>query len=98
MTMYGRVDVYVHIFLTSALVGGKWSASRPGRFTPGEGAPVSHWIEGWVDPRTGLDVVEKRKILDPTGLELRPLVRPDRSQSLYRLLYPGSQHLTKSSQ
>jgi hypothetical protein len=34
-------------FLTSALDGGEWSASRPGRFTPGEiapwWAPVSVW-------------------------------------------------------
>jgi hypothetical protein len=30
----GGVDVYMHIFLTSALVD-EWSASRPGRFTPG---------------------------------------------------------------
>jgi hypothetical protein len=33
-----------HIFLTSAQVGGEWSASRPGRFAPGEGAPGIHWI------------------------------------------------------
>jgi hypothetical protein len=26
--------------LTSALVGGEWSASRPGRFTPGKELPV----------------------------------------------------------
>jgi hypothetical protein len=29
----------MNIFLTSALVGGEWSASRPCRFTPGERAP-----------------------------------------------------------
>jgi hypothetical protein len=40
------------------------SASRPGRFTPGRAAG-NHWIRGWVDPRAGLDEVEK--ILDPTG-------------------------------
>jgi hypothetical protein len=28
------VDVYLHAFLTSALVGGEWLASLPGRFTP----------------------------------------------------------------
>jgi hypothetical protein len=71
--------------LTSALVGGEWSASRPGRFTPGERAPGTHWIGGWVGPRTGLDDVERRKFLTLPGLELRPLGRPARSQSLYRL-------------
>jgi hypothetical protein len=34
MKMYGGVDVQSQIFLTSALAGGKWSASRPGCFTP----------------------------------------------------------------
>jgi hypothetical protein len=42
-----------------------------------------------VGPRTGLDVVEKRKCLPLPGLELRPLSRPARSQSLYRLRYPN---------
>jgi hypothetical protein len=29
MKAYGGVDVYMHIFLTSALVGGEWSALPP---------------------------------------------------------------------
>jgi hypothetical protein len=55
MKIYGGVDVFTHIFLTSALVGGQWSASRPGRFTPGERAPATHLIGGWVGPRAGSD-------------------------------------------
>jgi hypothetical protein len=70
---------------TSAVVGGELSASRPGRFIPGEIAPGAHWIGGWVGPRTGLDDVEKRKLLTLPGLELRPLGRPARSQSLYQI-------------
>jgi Na+-translocating ferredoxin:NAD+ oxidoreductase RnfE subunit len=35
MKLYGGVGVYIHVFLTSALVGGEWSASRPDPFTPG---------------------------------------------------------------
>jgi hypothetical protein len=54
------VDVEIRIFLTSALVGGQWSASRPSRFSPGKTAPGTHWIGGWVDPRTSLDEVEKK--------------------------------------
>jgi hypothetical protein len=65
MKAYGGEGVWSHIFLTSALVGGEWSVSRAGRSTPGEIAPGTHWIGGWVDPRAGLDDVEK--ILDPTG-------------------------------
>jgi hypothetical protein len=57
MKTYGGVDVYIHIFLASALVGGEWSASRPGRFTPGERAPGTHWIGEWVGPRAGLGAV-----------------------------------------
>jgi hypothetical protein len=79
MKAYGGVDVQIHIFLTSALAGGEWSASRPGRFTPRERASGTHWIEGWVDPRAGVDDLEKRKFLTLPGLELRPLSRPARS-------------------
>jgi hypothetical protein len=63
----------MHNFLIPALVGGEWSASRPGRFTPGERAPCTRSIGGWVD----LDHVEKRKFLTLLGLD-----RPTRSQSL----------------
>jgi hypothetical protein len=76
-------------FLTSALDGGEWPASRPGRFIPGKRTPSIHWIGGWVGPRTDLDDMEKRKILTLPGFELQPLGRPTRSQSLYRLRYTG---------
>jgi hypothetical protein len=56
---YGGVYVYTNVFLATALVGGEWSASRNGRFTPGEIAPGTHWRGGWVDPRAGLDGMEK---------------------------------------
>jgi hypothetical protein len=88
MIAYGGVDVQINIFMTLALAGGEWSASRPGRFTP-----ASHWIGGWVDPRAGLEDVEKRKFLTLPGLELWPLGRPARSQLLYQLRYPGSQNV-----
>jgi hypothetical protein len=48
--------------LTSALDGGEWSTSRPGRFTPRERALSTHWIGGWVGPKSVLDAVVKRKI------------------------------------
>jgi hypothetical protein len=51
--------------LTSALDGGEWSASRPGRFTTRERDPGTHWIGGWVGPRAGLNAVVKRKIPSP---------------------------------
>jgi hypothetical protein len=48
--------------LTSALDGGKWPASRFGRFIPRERTPGTDWIGGWVVPRTVLDTVVRRKI------------------------------------
>jgi hypothetical protein len=55
----------VKVFLTSALGGGEWSTSHPGRFTPRERAPGTHWIGGWVGPRAVLDTAVKRKIPNP---------------------------------
>jgi hypothetical protein len=40
--------------LTSALDGGEWLASRPGRYTPRERAPDIHWIGGWEGPTDDL--------------------------------------------
>jgi hypothetical protein len=62
--MLGGVEV-------SALAGGEWSASRPGRFTLRERASGTHWLGGWVGPRAVLDAVVKRKIPSPRR-ELNP--------------------------
>jgi len=67
LTTYCGVDVWLHAFLTSALDGGQWSASRPGRFTPRERGPGTHWIGGWVGPIVGLNAVAKRKIPASAG-------------------------------
>jgi hypothetical protein len=53
---YGGVEVQFHVFLTSALGGGEWLASRPGRFTSGERVPYTHWTGSWMDPRASLDI------------------------------------------
>jgi hypothetical protein len=74
------MDVQIHVFLTSALIGSEWSAPRLGRFTSGEKTSGTHSIGGCVGPRTGLDAVEKRKFLTLPGLEIRPLDRAARSQ------------------
>jgi hypothetical protein len=62
----------------------------PAALPPGERAPGTHWIGGWVDPRADLDDVEKKKFLALPGFEFRFLCRPARSQSLYPQRYPGS--------
>jgi hypothetical protein len=49
---YGYVlgmEVQLHAFLTSALNGGEWSTSHPGRFTPGEIVSCNHCTGGWVE-------------------------------------------------
>jgi hypothetical protein len=84
MKTYEGADVQINIFFTPALVAGEWSASRLGRFTPWKIVPVAHCIGVWVGD------VERRKIFLLPGFEFRPLGRPARSQSLYRLSYPGS--------
>jgi hypothetical protein len=57
------VDVQLHVFLTSTLIGGEWSGSRLGRFTPDKASAVLGQIGDVSDPRTGLDDVESRKVL-----------------------------------
>jgi hypothetical protein len=41
MKTYVGAGIYIHVLLTSALVGDGRSASCPGRFIPEEMAPVS---------------------------------------------------------
>jgi len=49
---------------SSALDGGEWLASRLGRFIHRERDSRTHWIGGWMDPRTilGHDMKYKYKI------------------------------------
>jgi hypothetical protein len=59
-------------FLSSVVVGGEWSASCPGHFTPREISLCSHWMGGWVGIRVSPDAVEKEKNLSMPGIEPRP--------------------------
>jgi hypothetical protein len=77
MKTYGGVDVWIHVFLASALVGGESLASRPSHFNP-----VKRRLVGSQRLSTRYGEVN---ILNPLGLELQPLSRIARSQSLYRL-------------
>jgi hypothetical protein len=77
--------------LTSALDGGEWSDSRPGRFTPGEWASGIQWIGSWMGTGAGLDAMEKRKT-SCSCQELNP-GRPARTPSLYRIV-PASGRYT----
>jgi hypothetical protein len=66
MKTYRGVDVQTDVFLISVLDGGEWSASRPGRFTLGERALGTHWIEVWVKPQSRSGRHGEENILVPT--------------------------------
>jgi hypothetical protein len=70
------MNVQFHAFLTSALDGGEWSASRPVRLTLRERAPSTHWIGDWVGSRAGLGTVVKRKIPSPCRDSNPPIIEP----------------------
>jgi hypothetical protein len=38
------MEVYINLFLTLVLCWGQWSASRLGRFTPGECLSGVNWV------------------------------------------------------
>jgi hypothetical protein len=76
-------------FVTSALDGGEWLASRPGRaLPPGKGPRSTHCTGDWVGPRAGLDAEARRK--NPLSLSGIEPGRPVRNQTLYWLSYRGS--------
>ena len=55
----------------------------PAALPPGK-RPGTHCVGGWVGPQAGLDRCGKSR---PTGI--RSPDRPVRSESIYRLRYPG---------
>jgi hypothetical protein len=81
-------------FSTSAIDGGEWSASRPGRaLPPGKGPPVPIVQEaGWPQSRSGHRGYRKSP-LPPPGIEPRSPGRPARSQTLYWLSYPDNRQI-----
>jgi hypothetical protein len=70
MKAYGRMEEWLHIFLTSALDGDECSASHPDNFTLGEKTHGTHWIGGWVGLRGSLNAnVKEKKYLPLTGIK-----------------------------
>jgi hypothetical protein len=98
MKTHGGVDVYFRVFLISALVGVVSFTPRP-LYSGEESLPyvLDRRLSGPHDRsrRRG-----EEKILHIPGLELQPLGRPSRTNSLYRLIYTGShtkqRHVLKS--
>jgi hypothetical protein len=74
-----------------ALDGGEWSASLHCRYIPGERAPGTYLLKGWLGPRARLKA-EDINVLCPLRTESRFLGLPVllRSSSRCRLSYPRS--------
>jgi hypothetical protein len=70
MKAYGEVDVLIHVFLSSVLVEGEWSASRSGRFTPVK-RPVYLLDNRLRGLRSRSGRYEEVKILYPNGTLIR---------------------------
>jgi hypothetical protein len=69
MKAYGG-SAYIRVDAHFLDLGSEWSASRPGLSTSGERIPGTHSLGGWVDPRAGLDDMEKWKFW-PLGRPVR---------------------------
>jgi hypothetical protein len=93
---WGERRYSFYSFLTSALDGGEWSASRPDRALSRERTPGAHCTGGWVGLRAGLDTEARGKILCPCRGSNPD--RPVRSQTLFWLSYSSytRQHNTES--
>jgi hypothetical protein len=63
-------------FLTLALDGGEWSASRLCRFTTRESSPGTHWIGGSVGPRAGLDAGNQIPAFQPVAFRYTDWATP----------------------
>jgi hypothetical protein len=84
---WARLIQYTSSHSTSAIEWSNLSVSRPGRFTLKEIATGTYWLGGWVEPRTVLNAVEKRKNFAMKGIEPGP---SSPNPSLYLLSYPDS--------
>jgi hypothetical protein len=83
--------MYRSFFLTSALVGGEWQLHAPATLPPGKSPRYPFYRRlGGPQSRSGR-YGEVKLFFYPIGTRTpAPLGRPARSQSLYRLSYPGS--------
>jgi hypothetical protein len=82
-------------YSTSALHGGEWSGSRPGRaWAPRKGPPVPIVQEaGWAPEPVWTQRLEEKSLSPLPGIEPRSPGRPARSQILYWLSYPAHGNL-----
>jgi hypothetical protein len=84
MEARGGKEYSSYSFTTSALDGGEWSASRPGRALPPEKGPPVRIVQeaGWAPEPVWTQRLEEKFFTSP-GIEPRLPGRPVRSQTLY---------------
>jgi hypothetical protein len=61
MMAYGGVEVQTNSLLTLIVNAGEWLTSCPGHFTPLKRVLSTCQIGGWVSPRVGVVILEKKK-------------------------------------
>jgi hypothetical protein len=91
MKAYWGIEVIAPLILwPSAIGGGEWSASRPGRLTHRKRAPGAHWIGGWVgfNRITQTNLKELRR-LDRDSSPLPQGSRSERPSSQKTSVLPG---------
>lgn len=74
MKAYRGIEIRLHPFLTSTIVGAEWSASHAGRVPPAEIASSTHWIGSWIG-----QFWKGKNILSLLEIETRFLGSPVRS-------------------
>jgi hypothetical protein len=84
MEAQGKRRYSSYLFLTSALDGSEWSASRPGRaLPPRKGPPVPIVQEaGWAPEPVWTQKLEEKILLPLLGIKPQSPGRPVRSQTL----------------
>ena len=70
MKAHGNLAARVHIFTAMALGRGRVASPMLSHLYPGK-APGTHFIGGWVDPRTSLDTKGVKKNLYPSDTQDR---------------------------
>jgi hypothetical protein len=76
MKAYGEMDAKINVFITSELIGSESLASCPCRFNRKKKALGTHWVGGWVGPKTGPGRYQGVKILAPTKTQTPTLQSP----------------------
>jgi len=57
------VEIWLHVFLTSAIIDSDFSNLSSSPFISGGAAPSIHYIEGWVSPEPVRNIRREEKVV-----------------------------------